>query len=88
MWHEGVHYIGRGTQLFLSEELERHTVRNMFTAGWQQLDARISARVRSINRVQVPDEPNIVVLTDVRIGVKDTADVEYFATISFAQVSW
>jgi hypothetical protein len=88
MRHEGVYYIGKGTQLFLSERLKHHTVHNIFTAGWP-LHAR-SARIHSIDHVLDREEPNTV-LTDVCIGVKDTAaddDVEYFATISFATVSW
>ena len=89
MRYEGVHYMGRGTQLFLSPELVLRAMHNIITAE-RLLGARTSVRVHSIDRVQDPLDPNIV-WTNVRIGInlgEETAEGEYSATWSFVPVGW
>ena len=84
MLYEGMHYIGRGPHLFQSEALELRLVHNIFSL---ESGAR-SVRVRDINRIQDTRDPNIIWII-VRIGVEqETTTTEYFATISFAPVSW
>ena len=93
MRYEGVCYIGRGPQLFYNEAGDQlREVRSLFSTSnnsAELLNAQGSVRVHSIQRVQYPDEPQVV-CTNVRIGVclESAFHSECFATLLFVSDGW
>jgi hypothetical protein len=89
MRHEGVRYIGRAINIFLSESGEIHDMRNIFNAGNPVLLGALSVRVHGITQTQDVLAP-FTVQTHVRIGINLGAVTagECFATLHFVSDGW
>ena len=89
MRHDGVRYIGRAINIFLSEGGEIHDLRDVFNAGNPVLLGALSVRVHGITQTQDVLAPHTV-RTHVRVGIDLGAATfgECFATLHFVSDGW